>query len=286
MRGTRCLYNNSRTALYRVFISPFDKVEALIRRSALAHPASRILPPVLSPPMQSFARHASLIRRFRKPNTSVTSNSPANSQAAGRLPADHLIRDRQILVVDEDNKLTGPHNTHRVLESLDLDTQSLRMVSRPPPNPTGDQPRFAICRVIDKRLEKEREREQEKTRKETARRLARVKELELNWAIASHDLGHKMRQLKGFLEKGYKVDVIFAKKKGSRVATREEAEALVQAVRDTVAEVRGAKEWKEAEGQPPKFMRLFLDAPASAKAPSKYSAVDSKSSESSEPSEN
>ncbi|EFQ29876.1 translation initiation factor IF-3 [Colletotrichum graminicola] len=275
MSGTRCLYNYSRATLYRVFVSPFEKVEALARRSALAHPAPRTLPPVLSPPMQSFARHAALIHRPRKPSRSAE----PEPKAARRLPFDEMIRDRQILVVDEDNKLTGPHNTSRVLQSLDLDTQSLRMVSRPPPNPTGDQPRYAICRVIDKRLEKEREKEQEKAKKETARRLARIKELELNWAIASHDLGHKMRQLKGFLEKGYKVDVIFAKKRGSRVATLDEAEALVKAVRDVVAEVRGAKEWKEAEGQPPKVMRLYLEAPPSAKAPSKSSAVNSEPSE-------
>ncbi|GJD01173.1 translation initiation factor IF-3 [Colletotrichum higginsianum] len=161
-----------------------------------------------------------------------------------------MIRDRQVLVVDENNKLTGPHETRRVLQSLDPETQSLRMVSRPGPNPAPDQPRFAICRVVDKRVEKEREKVQEKARKETARKLARFKVLELNWAIAPHDLGHRMKQMKGFLEKGYKVEVLFAKKKGSRRATRDEAEALVQAVRDAVAEVGGAKEWKESEGSP------------------------------------
>jgi len=225
--------------------------------------------------MQSFARHAALIHRPRKPSSSAT----PEPKAAQRLPADVLIRDREILIAGEDSKLTGPHNTSRVLQSLDLDTQSLRMVSRAPPNPTGDQPQYAICRIVDKRLEKEREKEQEKARKETARRLARIKELELNWAIASHDLGHKMKQMKGFLEKGYKVEVIFAKKRGSRMATRDEAEALVKAVRDVVAEVRGAKEWKAADGQPPKVMKLYLDAPPSAKAPSKSSAVNSESSE-------
>ncbi|GKT58644.1 translation initiation factor IF-3 [Colletotrichum tofieldiae] len=271
MRVTRCLYNHSRTALYRVFVSPFEKVEALSRRSALALPAPRTLPPVLSPPMQSFARHAALIHRPRKPHRS-TASDPKAATKPGQLPADEMIRDRQILVVDETNKLTGPHVTRRVLQSLDPETQSLRMVSRPPPNPAEDQPRFAICRVVDKRVEKERERVQEKAKKETARKLARVKELELNWAIAPHDLGHKMRQMKGFLEKGYKVEVLFAKKKGSRIATRDEALALVQAVRDAVAEVGGAKEWKEPDGQPLKVMKLYLDAPASAKAPSETSA--------------
>ncbi|CCF46089.1 translation initiation factor IF-3 [Colletotrichum higginsianum] len=266
MRVTRCLYNNSRTALYRVFVSPFEKAEVLSRRSALSFPDTRTLPPVSTSPAQSFARYASLIPRSRKPNNS-TASKPSAAAKPGQLPADMMIRDRQVLVVDENNKLTGPHETRRVLQSLDPETQSLRMVSRPGPNPAPDQPRFAICRVVDKRVEKEREKVQEKARKETARKLARFKVLELNWAIAPHDLGHRMKQMKGFLEKGYKVEVLFAKKKGSRRATRDEAEALVQAVRDAVAEVGGAKEWKESEGEPLKVFKLHLDAPAAAKAP-------------------
>ncbi|KAK2019640.1 translation initiation factor IF-3 [Colletotrichum eremochloae] len=278
MRGTQCLYNNSRTALYRVFVTPFEKVDVLTRRSALAPPASRTLPPLSSPPMQSFVRHAALIHRPRKPHRSETPDSQAATKPT-RFPIDQMIRDRQILIADEDNQLTGPQDTLQVLQSLNLNTHSLRMVSRAPPNPTGDQPRYAICRIVDKRVEQERERAQEKAKKETARRLARVKELELNWAIASHDLGHKMKQMKTFLEKGYKVEVIFAKKRRGRVATRDEAQALLQAVRDTVAEVRGAKEWREPDGQPPNVMKLYLEAPAPAKAPSNFSAVASEPSE-------
>ncbi|WYZ38696.1 hypothetical protein EsH8_III_000610 [Colletotrichum jinshuiense] len=264
MRVTRCLCN-SRTALYRVFVSPFEKVEALSRRSALSLPPSRVLPAVMVPPMRDFARHAALIHRPRKPNRSSVAAPSAAASKSG-LPADQQIHDRQIMVVDGNNKLTGPHDTRTVLASLDLEKQSLRMVTRPPPNPAQDQPRFPICRVIDKGVEKERERTQEKAKKEAARKLARVKELELNWAIAPHDMGHKMKQMKTFLEKGYKVEVLFAKKKGSRTATRDEAMALVQAVRDRVTEVGGAKEWKEPDGQPLKVMKLYLDSQANAPA--------------------
>ncbi|OHE96755.1 translation initiation factor IF-3 [Colletotrichum orchidophilum] len=260
MRITRCLYN-SRTALHRVFVSPFEKVEALSRRSALLNPGSRALPAILSPPLQGFARHAALIPRFKKKRPSPSDSAPdAAAPKPGQLPQDRAIYDREVMVVDENNKLTGPHNTRAVLKSLDPETQSLRMVSRAPARPAPDQPPFAICRVIDKIAEKERERAQQKAKKDTARRLARVKELELNWAIAPHDMGHKMKQMKTFLEKGYKVEVLFAKKKNSRIATKDEADALVQQVRDAVAEVAGAREYKEAEGQPRKVMKLYLES--------------------------
>ncbi|KXH40345.1 translation initiation factor IF-3 [Colletotrichum salicis] len=262
MRITRCLYN-SRTALHRVFVSPFEKVESISRRSALLNPVSRALPTILSPPLQGFARHAALIPRFKKKRPSPSDTvSDAAAAKPGQLPQDRAISDREVMVVDGNNKLTGPHNTRTFLRSLDPETQSLRMVSRPPPRPATGQPPFAICRVVDKVAEKEKERALQKTKKDNARRLARVKELEFNWAIAPHDMGHKMKQMKTFLEKGYKVEVLFAKKKGSRIATTEEAGALVQQVRDAVAEVAGAREYKDAEGQLRKVMRLHLESTA------------------------
>ncbi|KAL0943747.1 translation initiation factor IF-3 [Colletotrichum truncatum] len=257
MRVTRCLFN-SRTALHRVFVSPYEKVEVLSRRSALSICSARVLPPVLAP-IPNLTRHASLVSRFKKRNV-----SPAASNQKKGPPADEEIRDRMIMVVDENNKLEGPYETKKVLASLDPEAQSLRMVSRPPPNPTEDQPRFAICKIINKREEKAKERALEKVKKEAARKLSKVKELELNWAIAPHDLSHKMKQMKTFLEKGYKVEVLFAKKKGSRIATRDEAEALVQSVRESMAEIQGAKEWKEPDGAPLKVMKLYLNAPSNA----------------------
>ncbi|OLN84870.1 Translation initiation factor IF-3 [Colletotrichum chlorophyti] len=264
MRVTRCLYN-SRTALYRVFVSPFEKVEALTRPSALLlFPPSRALPTVSTLPTQDFIRHAALVHRPKKPRKTSPAQGPNAASSSKTTLQDSDITDREIMVVDENNKLAGPFLTRRVLASLNPETESLRMVSRAPARPAEGQPRFAICRVVDKAAEKEKARAQEKARKESARKAARIKELELNWAIAPHDLGHRMKQLKSFLEKGYKVEVLFAKKKGSRAATRDEALALVQAVRDAVAEVEGAKEWKEPDGVPLKVMKLYLDAPSNA----------------------
>ncbi|KAF6824497.1 Translation initiation factor IF-3 [Colletotrichum musicola] len=259
MRVTPCLYN-SRTALYRVFISPFEKADVLSRRSAaLFIPAVRVLPTVPAVSTSIFSRHASLVPRFKKRDNN---NTPSTSSKA-TLPTDKDIEDQIVMVVNEEGKLDGPYRTRNVLSSLDPETETLRMVSRAPREPAEGQPQFAICKIINKRDEKEKERAMEKSRKEQSRKATRIKELEINWAIAPNDLQHKLRQMKTFLQKGFKVDVLLAKKKGSRVANRDEADALVQAIRDAKSEVRGAKEWKEPDGKPLKVLKLYFSGSTS-----------------------
>ncbi|KAK2759663.1 translation initiation factor [Colletotrichum kahawae] len=255
MRVTRCLFN-SRTALHRVFISPYEKVEALSRCSALSAPTARVLLPVAAS-IPNLSRHASMVHRYKKRGT----GRPDNRENKNRPPENDRIRDRNIMVVDEENKLAGPYSTAKVLLSLDLEKETLRMVSPAPSDPGPDQPAYAVCKIIDIQEERARTRKLEQAKKLQAK-ANKTKELEINWAIASNDLNHKMRQLRTFLTKGFKVEVLMAKKKGSRVATADEAQALVQAVRDVVEETRGAKEYKASEGQPLKVMRLYLSGKA------------------------
>ncbi|KAF9874850.1 translation initiation factor [Colletotrichum karsti] len=251
MRVTRCLFN-SRTALHRVFVSPFEKVEALSRQSALLIPSTRVLQPI-SAPIPSLARHASMVHRFKKKGGGAP--DPTSSGAKkGPLENDE-ITDRQVMIVNEENKLEGPFDTFKVVRSLDLDREVLRMVSE------ARGPRHAICKIINIEALREREREQEQARKENAKTKQKSKDLELNWAIAPHDLGHKLKQLRTFLEKGFKVEVLLAKKKGSRTATRDEAETLIQTIRDLLADTPGARETKAPEGTPLKVMRMYLTAP-------------------------
>ncbi|KAK8041260.1 translation initiation factor [Apiospora phragmitis] len=87
------------------------------------------------------------------------------------------------------------------------------------------EPEAAICKVIDKfayaKYEEEKEKEAKRKKKDT-------KELEINWAIAPHDFGFKLGQLEKFLSKGKTVEVMLSKKRGGRVATKEEAQELLE----------------------------------------------------------
>ncbi|TDZ19174.1 Translation initiation factor IF-3 [Colletotrichum sidae] len=259
MRVTQCLFN-SRTALYRVFVSPFEKVEALTRRSSILSMSNNFrVPPPFMASTPDLSRYASLVARHKK-----RGNSQQNNTKKSGPPADGDIRDRMIMVVGDDNKLTGPFQTRKVLASLDLAEESLRKVSPANRGAGDDQPQYAVCKIINRREEDARVKALEKAAKENARKASRMKELELNWAIAPHDMGHKLKQFKTFLEKGYKVEVLLAKKKGSRGATRDEADALIQSVRDVLQEVPGAKEWKAEDGVPLKVMKLYFSPPGRA----------------------
>lgn len=84
-----------------------------------------------------------------------------------------------------------------------------------------------------------------------------LKTLELNWAIDGNDLKHRMETLKGFLRKGYRVDILLVGKRKKRKAEPEEAENTLAEVREAIRNCEGAKEWKDREGALGGMMRLF-----------------------------
>ena len=92
------------------------------------------------------------------------------------------------------------------------------------------------------RKEKEKRRERREKNPELT-----VKEVEFSWAISEHDLGHRMRRVREFMEKGFTVTVALGTKRGMKKMPREEMEGLVERVRGECAE--WGKEVKEAEGQ-------------------------------------
>lgn len=86
-----------------------------------------------------------------------------------------------------------------------------------------------------------------------------LKTLELNWAIDGHDLEHRLNTMKGFLRKGFRVDVLLVGKRKKRKAEPEEAERTLRTVKEAIAEVEGAKEWKAQDGKVGGMMKLFVE---------------------------
>lgn len=203
-----------------------------------------------------------------------------------RLPIDLEIKDKQVMLKDEDGRLNGPYPTRRIIDGLDLSLESLRMiqarfVQEPPkgsdgakgseaagaaaaPKPRGKrvvQP--AICQIVNKAENRQRELRVTEERKAKAKQAGKHKEVEINWAIAPHDLGVKLGRMRAFLEKGYRVDVMLAKKRGARPAKVEEMEALARNVKEAVGEVKGARERKSSQGQVGQVMKFFLEGQGS-----------------------
>jgi translation initiation factor IF-3 len=102
-----------------------------------------------------------------------------------------------------------------------------------------------ICKIMNK----EAMRAAEKAKAKAGRGVVTTKTIELNWAIDGNDLTHRIAKLKGFLEKGYRVEVVLAPKKKGRKATEEDAERVMGRIKGAVGEVRGAKEFKPMEGK-------------------------------------
>ena len=84
------------------------------------------------------------------------------------------------------------------------------------------------------------------------------KTMELNWAIGKGDLGHGMGKWGGWLERGWRVEVVIAGKKKGRKATEEEARELLGAIGGVMAEM-GGREMKPVEGKVLGTLTMFLE---------------------------
>ncbi|KAI1312966.1 hypothetical protein F5Y03DRAFT_339834 [Xylaria venustula] len=130
----------------------------------------------------------------------------------------------------------------------------------PPPSPPGAppvlQPSAAICRIVDTVGEAKAAKAAEREAKQLAQQ---SKTLEINWSIAPHDLSHKMKRLEGFLRKRMRVEIILARKKGTRKATAEETHALAEKIREAVTSVPNASEYRRPDGNVGGVLRMFFE---------------------------
>ncbi|KAI2621770.1 hypothetical protein GGR54DRAFT_79131 [Hypoxylon sp. NC1633] len=164
----------------------------------------------------------------------------------------------RIAAPQPDGGLSPPQQRDQVLASLNPKTHTLVMVAPPPPASSGGDGGVgaAICRIVDNAAANAVAAE---TERRARRKAVDTKELEFSWGIAGHDLGHKLRRMRDFLARGLNVEVLLARKKRGRAATREEAEALVASVREAVASVEGAKEGRKMDGAVGGVAKLFFE---------------------------
>ncbi|EON97601.1 putative translation initiation factor if-3 protein [Phaeoacremonium minimum UCRPA7] len=251
MRSPSCLFSTG-AALRRVFITNGLESSPV---SFAPSPARLFLPKLYNDPQ---VRTAFMMRK-------ATNGTPEEARGGGRGPKTKgakLPRNREIaqlysLIVmrEDDNKLSEPVSPQKVLSSLDPINHTLQVVALPDPD-NERAPPYPICLVIDKKAEQARSLA---LKKAARKKSVQSKEMELNWAIDPHDLEHRMRQLKGFLEKGMRVQIMLATKRRKRVASKDEAEAVLAKIMEAVAEVPGAKEVATREGVLLKTMKMHVE---------------------------
>ncbi len=170
------------------------------------------------------------------------------------------------MVQPTDSRLTEPCLLSDVLSSRERDekgkfTQFVQEVS-----PPSEERPYPVCKMYDKKAAREAEEAKRKTAKVMKRTRGQLKQLDLNWTVSDNDLGHRMARAKEFLEKGWKVEVVFGSQRKSgwakkREVTLEEATGVLEKIRKAVGEIEGAQE-KEMQGVVGKEAILFFEGKA------------------------
>ncbi|KAI0167339.1 hypothetical protein BJ166DRAFT_519665 [Pestalotiopsis sp. NC0098] len=293
MRPARCLCSPSR-ALRSVFLpAQLDMAATTTAWAAAANSSTRLPTYLLSPRLFSTSSPQLYIPKRAKPAFSPGGGGGGggSKKAGGNLPRDNAIPYRWIRIAEceahgmrpenPNSNLSAPVLARDILRGLDRAQYTLEMVALPPSqqrkqrsNEEGQEEGIEeepeaqtldeledremrdspVCRIVDKQRHK---REAEARAKEARKKELNRKELELNWAIAPNDLQHRLKQLRGFLEKGRRVELMVAKKRGGRVATADEARLLMDALSETATEV-GATEVKR-EGKFPGVARIIYE---------------------------
>lgn len=158
---------------------------------------------------------------------------------AREFTVDEYIGSRFVIPKSPQGKLEEQATLFSLLSSIDRETECVIQRNRPNPDDPSDLP---IVEVVSKESLRKLIESREEAKAAQARNLRDVKpkQMELNWAISEHDLGLKMKQMAGFVEKGKRVELMLAAKKRQRKATPEEAGALVKQIKARVAEMEGA----------------------------------------------
>jgi len=175
------------------------------------------------------------LRKCRTPGLiKVPVRYAAKHRAA--LPGAHYPRNRHIphqivQVVREEGGLGPPTPLDDVIASTTLKTHYIQLVSEDP---------TPLVKILSKSEQHNKLKEWQKRQKEAAASNVR-KEIQMTWGVESGDFAHKLSRVKKELEKGTRVELVFAPKANQRVPSPPMMEARVNQTLENLAGF--AKEW-------------------------------------------
>ncbi|KAI5297833.1 hypothetical protein KEM56_004509, partial [Ascosphaera pollenicola] len=118
---------------------------------------------------------------------------------------------------------------------VDRKTQRLVQMSAE----TEEQP--AVCKILSKKDLYE----QKKAKKKRAFEKSNVwKQLEINWGISSHDLKHRLKKVKEFIDKGKSVEIVLLPKRKALPASQQQATDLLKEVKRAIIAIGGTESRK------------------------------------------
>ena len=150
------------------------------------------------------------------------------------------------MVRPEDGRLAEPQLLNEVLKARSLDEKGRPTQFVQEMSPRSEERPYPICKMYDKKAAREAEEAKRRASKVTKMKW-QSKQLEVSWAVSDNDLGHRLARVKEFLEKGWRVEIVFGSKRKSgwmerKEASSEEAEKVLGKIRKAVGEVDGAQE--------------------------------------------
>lgn len=192
-------------------------------RRAVAGP-SRLCPIIIAPSACRRSISTSVIRNeqpaWRRPNPRAPPpevNVLTLSNYAIPFPEAHLVQ--------PDNKLSPLIPLRQILSSLSTETHKLIVVSKSPP----------VVKLLDLAEEAKKQRIAEAKARIQRKVGFEDKELQVSWASAPSDLQHKLSSAKHILEKGDRVQLVFASRKGSGAKSVEGGKITDAKKKDIVA---------------------------------------------------
>jgi len=160
------------------------------------------------------------------------------AEGPSRRPRNKEIPYDRVRLVDAETSALGPFiPLEDILATLNKKEEMLELVAEKPD---------PIVKVVDKKASYSRMKEQ-KARKKDEAKTREEKEVQMTWGVASGDLQHKLKKARQELQKGNRVNLVFAPKKGQESLTPAQMAERVQETVDLLADV--GKEWKVREAQ-------------------------------------
>ena len=114
-----------------------------------------------------------------------------------------------------------------ILSSIDPETHHVELVADAPD---------PIVKIVDTKEARERYKAAGRRSQAAARAHVR-KEIQVTWSVAAGDSAHKLEKARQELVGGKTVDLIFASKKGQVVPTKQEMDARLRGVLETLVDV-------------------------------------------------
>ncbi|PVG02970.1 hypothetical protein CPB86DRAFT_749986 [Serendipita vermifera] len=170
-------------------------------------------------------RHFIRATNLGRLNSQHTRTLVVNSHSSPKRLINANIPHKTVTVVQSDGKLSDkPVKLAALLKEIDQTIEFVELVK------DGDKP---IVKIRNKKEVMEQERKN-KVQRATTRVVQ--KEIQVSWVISSGDMKHKTAQACSYLQKGYRVSIVFAPKRGQLPPPSNICDQVIQEALNAVGE--------------------------------------------------